>query len=562
MDSTQASKFLNLWFGDSVLEETGSYLVRMDLPSRNIKSYTRVSSLVDNLDHATKQDIYYGVCSQSRRPQNGLRGSAETICVMPGLWADIDIKGGAHSNECLPGSVEEADSFLEELGVEPTVKIHSGHGLQVYWKFVDPFIVISGSDLTRANTLTKRWAKTLGLLGEKYGWKLDSVHDLSRIFRVPGTVNRKNPDEIVPVDTLIDGGDSYSIPSMENNMVPLAMIENDSRRRVVIPPVKANVQDGIPFQVEQLCDINPQFKRTWEKRRGNEFKSMSEYDFSIANQMVDIGATDQQIADAIYAFRYKYNDKPEKAQRVKYMTDTISKARAGCRERERNRDIVEELEEAVETGAIEDRWAALSDYCDHNIKRFFRIGADQAFHYGIELANGKVYYVGPVSNLVSQARFRNFLLDSMHILPPRMPGAEYERMVEALVRGAETVDTDEGDAELTFDLMRLYWIREGGNQIEGILDLDDPRTTSEAAIQCLTANMPVIYKGKRCVSLRKLLLFARYQAGEQISRPAMVRILNRAGCQRVRITRRFEDQQHSFSYWAISDTDPLSDDEK
>lgn len=151
-------------------------------------------------------DVYFGVCLQSPTliqarttktiEWQRVRGTADTATLVPGFWMDIDTSCGVHAEKNLP-SMEEALAFLQSpdnpFG-EPTIIIHSGGGLHVYWLFKEPWILDSDNERETAKSALRLFQLTLIEAGKKRGWKLDNTADLARILRVPGTYNLKGPE--------------------------------------------------------------------------------------------------------------------------------------------------------------------------------------------------------------------------------------------------------------------------------------------------------------------------------------------------------------------------------
>lgn len=138
------------------------------------------------------------------------RARAEDINRLSAVWVDIDFKEtGVQSAENASGLV---DLLSDLIGVEPTAVVHSGHGLQPYWA-IDP-----AEEYTQeqAAGVLARWGQFVRWVAASQGGDLDSVFDLPRIFRAPGSTNFKDSDN--PVAT------SVSYPSAWR---PLSLDELD-----------------------------------------------------------------------------------------------------------------------------------------------------------------------------------------------------------------------------------------------------------------------------------------------------------------------------------------------
>lgn len=148
---------------------------------------------------AEKFDVYCSVATYKARPEKG-RGSLKDVQSIPGWWADLDIGTEGHkpAQRPNPANVDEAMSILDDMP-KPTAVIHSGGGLQVWWLFEEPWVFEDPADAQRASN---EWQNRLVQQGEARGFHVDSLGDLPRILRVPGTQNHKT-DNIRPV-TLVE----------------------------------------------------------------------------------------------------------------------------------------------------------------------------------------------------------------------------------------------------------------------------------------------------------------------------------------------------------------------
>ena len=149
---------------------------------------------------AESKEVYFGVGLQEFPLGSKSRGTRKTVSAIGAFWMDIDIFDASHKNEKLPFSYEEALAFLDELPLKPSIIVNSGHGLHVYWLLPELWIFENDQDRQHAQTLAHDFQKVIIQLAQKHGWILDSTHDLARVLRVPGTVNRKNSP--VPVEII------------------------------------------------------------------------------------------------------------------------------------------------------------------------------------------------------------------------------------------------------------------------------------------------------------------------------------------------------------------------
>lgn len=178
------------------------------------------------LSRAERANVYFGVCPRHGAGHFDLARQVRTVRT---LWADLD--------HC---SVEEAARRCESAGLPaPTATVCSGHGVHLYWKLAEPARIDAPAPpavykefVTQASGKKKPrpyWAEpgtkarvydlpsTLSpdaarlqrvLAGVAAAVGGDHTQDLSRLLRVPGTLNRKDerngtppvPCEVVACD--------------------------------------------------------------------------------------------------------------------------------------------------------------------------------------------------------------------------------------------------------------------------------------------------------------------------------------------------------------------------
>lgn len=146
-------------------------------------------------------DVYVAVGLQGLDLGPQRRGEASDVIGLVGLWADIDYADPVHKRPGLPPDAEAARDLVMSLPLAPTMMVHSGHGLQAWWAFAEPWMFDNEEDRSHAARIARGWQRRLADAGAARKWSLDSTHDLARVLRVPGTLNRKGK-EPVPVRLL------------------------------------------------------------------------------------------------------------------------------------------------------------------------------------------------------------------------------------------------------------------------------------------------------------------------------------------------------------------------
>ena len=303
MDAGQSLR--ELW-GDP---PPGQVLVWM-LPQKRSTWYFKLDGVAAQLEGYADRDIYTGVgiAAPDAKLTSKTRVTSANVAGIPGLWADIDVAGLGHKKPNLPPTAEDAREVLKKLPFAPTILVHSGHGLQGWWLFEEPWIFQSEEERYQAQALARWWHGKLAALFKERGWTLDATHDLARVMRLPGTYNNKA--ERVPVKVLSSDGPRVSRRELLD-LVP--MTEEKVVEQICMPLVGeiALSADAEPpvLKLLSLMENDQKFKRSWEHRRPDmQDPSASGYDQSLANIALAAGWSDQEIANLMIAHRRKYGE--------------------------------------------------------------------------------------------------------------------------------------------------------------------------------------------------------------------------------------------------------------
>ena len=91
-------------------------------------------------------------------------------------------------------------ALIGRVGLTPTLVIDTGHGLQAYWLFLEPWVFTDDeAGRAEAQQFLNDFKATVAGYAKARGWDVDAVADLARLMRPPGTVNRKEPADPRPV---------------------------------------------------------------------------------------------------------------------------------------------------------------------------------------------------------------------------------------------------------------------------------------------------------------------------------------------------------------------------
>lgn len=148
-------------------------------PSIFTESYKIGADRID-FDHVAELNqrgygCYFGATSKRNPPDPGKRASEDDALWLTALWTEVDMKAGNY------GSLADIKRAMNSMTIPPTTIVFSGGGLHAYWK-IAPVLI------TRANSFEIKQT----LQGLSKAIKGDSVWDLARVMRLPGTINTKS----------------------------------------------------------------------------------------------------------------------------------------------------------------------------------------------------------------------------------------------------------------------------------------------------------------------------------------------------------------------------------
>lgn len=170
-------------------------------PGEQFRTYvTNIADLTQPTP--TGADAWFGInpCT----PVKTGRPGADHITRLAALWADLDVKPGACPDFDTARHI--VDDLSELLGSRPVAITYSGHGLQPIWA-VDNATIGPQLPTMAARALLRQWGRLVSAVaGRRDTPKVDSVFDLPRILRMPGTTNMKDPTAPLPVACMADTG--------------------------------------------------------------------------------------------------------------------------------------------------------------------------------------------------------------------------------------------------------------------------------------------------------------------------------------------------------------------
>jgi hypothetical protein len=447
MQNSDRQTFLRLFFerrpaeGFVLIWTVGNKL------SRWFQSFEEACAYIDTLGQV---DCYFGVGYSPADYGPTKRCKTKDILSVPWFYADLDYQGEeeAHKKKDLPPTEVDARSLVVGHGLDPSILVHSGHGLQAYWLLDKPWIFSGPSDRVEASVLSRMIGAAVKQRAEAHGWNIDSVHDLARVLRVPGTWNVKGSAPVQAKLIFFDPHRVYTRPQLEAALqvssVPQAALPATLREPAKLPE-RLDLQPAAdpPWdKLEALIEVDSTFEATWRGLR-TDLASLSEGDLSISNLAARANWSDQEIANLIVAFRRRHGKTPadvEKGYRPDYVAATITKARDSILVDTADKEL--EVLSAVQSSkyATPQTRARLleviSDKLGIQLRGIVKF-LEEPPVYALEIEPNLILEVGEVSELIDRLRFRKHVAAALNVVIPRFKDKPWDDIARALLRLVE-----------------------------------------------------------------------------------------------------------------------------
>lgn len=319
-DKAQAQKFLDELFSGRPEE---SRILIWSLPSKSSRWFSSTEDAAGYGAGLEGAEVYLGCGLAGKDMGPNARCKAADIVGVPGVWIDIDVKGPTHKKPNLPPNRKEAMKLLDGAPLKPTIVVDSGGGYQAWWCFREFWTFDIDEERQNAERVTRGWNQTMKNLAAEKGWDIDATWDLARIFRLPGTSNNKGAKPRSVKVVTLNGNNRYNISDFEEYLSETKESTNDWKDI----RIKLSTDANPPFEkFEALLENVPKARYTWERNRKDLIdQSASSYNMALANYCAQASWTDQEIVNALIAWRRKHKESLK--LREDYYARTIAKAR-------------------------------------------------------------------------------------------------------------------------------------------------------------------------------------------------------------------------------------------
>ena len=474
-----------------------------------------------NLEHVNRTlsayedcDIYTGagLAPLGNVSKSDKRVKQDEVEGIAGLWADIDFAHPAHkSRKTYAPSQEAILELLEELPLEPTLLVNSGHGIQAWWLFDHAWIFADREEHWQARALSQWWASQIAELFAGRGWHVDAVQNLDRVMRVPGTWNHKIAGEPKKVEVIENGGTRYAreefLDRMPSDFQPKVTIHRAGVTGDTVGGDKLVLDPGAEppvMKLSVLIEEDEKFLASWKGHRPDwdpgADHSASAYDMSLASIAIKYGWTDQEVCDLLIAKRRKMNQ--DLKLREQYYASTIDKAKLPMAQA-KGEERINELLDVPTEWTLEQRREALQGLSLMMGTRLTIIGIykfpGERPTYALETDHGPVR-LGGIDGLFSPDRFaKKVAAETGVVLNIKKYRKKWDVFVQLMLDASEVQEMGDLQNALT---ECTAWI------VEFTADQDIDEDWEAAAVE----KRPFLYKdGGIYISIPGMLAWSQYR---------------------------------------------------
>lgn len=459
------------------------------------RSVEEIGQQVDKIDATRCAFFNVGISKEQKGP--GQRAKLADIKGIMGFWIDVDYAHDVHSKKHLFRTRPDALSFLRSVfppELAPSIIVDSGHGVHGYWLLKEAWYAEDDEEYGKMGQAVRDFVYTLQRRAAERGVVLDAVHDLTRLMRLPGTYNCKEPGD-QPQSKVVESNNKRFIPEdfepyLEKS--PQKMAQGDGQSAgsgdepwqlvdVATPVLSEHVE--IPQYIFDNLAMDDHFLPTWNKQRQDlegrarntesapGDNSLSAYDMSLANIGASFGLSDQQLCDLLVAFRRKHASSERefrKSLRVDYYQRTIYRARQrmGIQEADNN---LQTMAMQLEQAQVGSRNAERGDQDEEapppppppepssiikELRRVLRVPLTKILkymgdepQYEMHFQDGSKTMLGDVTFLIDQAKLRKRLAAHCSTYLQRFRNDLWTQYAPLLLAACEEVHTGSDTTE-------------------------------------------------------------------------------------------------------------------
>lgn len=350
-----AVKFLKNWRPGGPWALTAIHPENRKIETQTLRS---PDSVREFLDHFGKSHNIYFSTNPTTGPLSK-KAKRKDIAEVAWLHVDVDPRTGEDPEServRILGLLKKPPGELPR----PTLIVDSGGGYQGFWKLEEPIPINGNLDLANEAALYNKQIETI--LGA------DSCHNVDRIMRLPGTVNRPNekkrnngrvealakvvewdPDSVYPISAFTKAPKSKS-----------ATPRSSGHKAKISAPLTPVSLDDLPESVTDLTKAvivhgkDPDDPSRFEKDRGTGELDRSRALFYVCCELVRADCTDEQAFSVITNPEFRISDSVlDKGSRSdQYALRQVERAREhldelACDDNDKPKPTIENIRKAI-----------------------------------------------------------------------------------------------------------------------------------------------------------------------------------------------------------------------
>lgn len=196
-------------------------------------------------------DVYFGLGLRGDGLPPEQQGGRHKIVALPGFMLDLDLLDPvAHKSQKLPQTLEDVQVILGDTA-DPSIVVHSGHGLQLYWLFDRPLLV-SSQNVREVEVEYARFQQRFRDRAATGGWEVDETATVNRVWRLPGYKNWKRKPDHRLVEVVYRSGARYPAPALATAPSPsVAWFDRGELVENQLEPLRAALKKRHPTSSNQ-----------------------------------------------------------------------------------------------------------------------------------------------------------------------------------------------------------------------------------------------------------------------------------------------------------------------
>jgi KaiC/GvpD/RAD55 family RecA-like ATPase len=217
------------------------------------------------------------------------------------VFVDYDLKSNVFASK---------DDFIASIDIPPTKIVDSGNGVHVYWK-------VSDLDANSYLRLQRR-------LVRKFNTD-EATCNIAQLMRLPGTLNTKNPDNLIPCELLFEEDSNVYTCEQLDGLLPAITLEDEKfcqqhyNKTYNVNRDEMTVDNTLPPEFGKLLRENPEVKELWAGLADDRSKN----DFRLGHLMFANGFAKEQAASVLVNSAKALQRAP--VHRVSYAMNIIDK---------------------------------------------------------------------------------------------------------------------------------------------------------------------------------------------------------------------------------------------